>query len=537
MRHAAVLLTGLLLAFLPAAHLLAATITIINMDPAGQGLNDPTPAAPVGGNPGTTIGAQRLNVFNQAAQIWGSILPGSVEIRVEASFTALPCTSTSAVLGGAGPMEVWRDFSGAPFPGIWYVSALANRLSGVDEDPSTSDIQAQFNKNLGQTGCLTGSGFYYGFDTNQGTLINFLVVSLHEFAHGLGFLSLVDDSSGTLLGGQGDIYSMFILDTTAGKGWLHMASDAERQASAINTGNVVWSGPNTNVAAAAYLAARPFLFVTAPPAVAGNHEVGTANFGAALTETGVSGTLIATTPSDACLALTNGGQVSGQIALVDRGSCSFTQKAVNVQAAGATGLVIANNVAGAPPMMVGTDPSITIPVVSVSQTDGASLRANLPAQVRIGLNPSLRSGADASGRVLLYVPNPVEPGSSISHFDTSAVPNLLMEPAVNQDLPIGVDITTDLFRDIGWFGVSAGSKFYTLTPCRIVDTRNPDGPLAGPALQPHDTRSFDVLSSGCRIPPGARAVSANISVTQGTAFGNLVIYPGDGSQPVGSAIN
>ena len=49
----------------------AATITIINLDGAGEGFNDPTPAAPVGGNPGTTIGAQRLFVFNHAAGIWG----------------------------------------------------------------------------------------------------------------------------------------------------------------------------------------------------------------------------------------------------------------------------------------------------------------------------------------------------------------------------------------------------------------------------------------------------------------------------------
>ena len=41
-----------------------AGITIVNMDGAGEGFNDPTPAAPVGGNPGTTIGQQRLNRFH-----------------------------------------------------------------------------------------------------------------------------------------------------------------------------------------------------------------------------------------------------------------------------------------------------------------------------------------------------------------------------------------------------------------------------------------------------------------------------------------
>ena len=53
----------------------AATIVIQNTNGAGVGFNDPTPAAPVGGNPGTTVGAQRLYVFQYAANIWGGILP------------------------------------------------------------------------------------------------------------------------------------------------------------------------------------------------------------------------------------------------------------------------------------------------------------------------------------------------------------------------------------------------------------------------------------------------------------------------------
>jgi hypothetical protein len=60
----------------------AATIVIVNNDGAGEGFNDPTPVAPVGGNPGVTLGAQRLFLFNYAAAIWGGILPSSVVIQV-----------------------------------------------------------------------------------------------------------------------------------------------------------------------------------------------------------------------------------------------------------------------------------------------------------------------------------------------------------------------------------------------------------------------------------------------------------------------
>jgi PKD repeat protein len=439
----------------------AVTITIVNKDSAGQGLNDPTPATPVGGNPGTTIGQQRLNVFNEAARIWGQILPGSVEIRVDASFTPLDCTENTAVLGGTNPTYAVSDFPSAPLPGMWYVVAEASELAGEDQlDTGESHMSSTFNSNLGQPGCFTGYPFYYGFDTNGPTgSVNFLITALHEFSHGLGFISLVDPSTGELFYSQPDIFDAFVYDTTKAKSLNQMTSDADRQAAVINTGNLVWNGPAANAAAAAYLG-LPFLDVTAPPAIAGPMTVGTASFGARLTQTGVSGPLVAATDpadaagpltTDACSPLTNASEVAGKIALVDRGTCLFTQKALNVQAAGAIGVVIANNTSGVFAMGP-KDPTVTIPAVMVSQSNGALLRANLPAQVTLGLNPALQPGLNANGQLILYAPNPVEPGSSVSHWDDSAYPPLLMQEALSDNLPIGVDITPDALRDIGWFG-------------------------------------------------------------------------------------
>ena len=62
----------------------ATTILINNQDGPNEGLNDTTPAAPVGGNPGTTLGQQRLNVFLKAADIWAGLLPDNVTIVVNA---------------------------------------------------------------------------------------------------------------------------------------------------------------------------------------------------------------------------------------------------------------------------------------------------------------------------------------------------------------------------------------------------------------------------------------------------------------------
>ena len=58
-------------------------IIIINNNAPGVGFNDPTPAAPVGGNPGMTLGQQRLNVFEHAANIWEQVLQPKNDILVQ----------------------------------------------------------------------------------------------------------------------------------------------------------------------------------------------------------------------------------------------------------------------------------------------------------------------------------------------------------------------------------------------------------------------------------------------------------------------
>src|SRR5262245_60009812 len=58
----------------------AATLVIEVLDGPGVGFNEPTPLAPVGGNPGVTLGEQRLIAFETAANIWGATLTSSVPI-------------------------------------------------------------------------------------------------------------------------------------------------------------------------------------------------------------------------------------------------------------------------------------------------------------------------------------------------------------------------------------------------------------------------------------------------------------------------
>jgi len=217
------LVTLLVLAAAPAFG--AATITIVNGNAPGVGFNDPTPAAPVGGNTGTTLGQQRLIAFQYAAGIWGAALDSNVEIKILATFEPLSCNATSAVLGSAGTIYIWSDFPGVPpfpgaeFPNTWYHQALANKRAGFNLNPGESDLRARFNVNLGNPGCLTGIGWYLGLDRNAGTQIDLVTVLLHEFAHGLGFSQFASVSNGSQILGLTDIYGRHILDTSTGKTW------------------------------------------------------------------------------------------------------------------------------------------------------------------------------------------------------------------------------------------------------------------------------------------------------------------------------
>jgi hypothetical protein len=78
--------------------------------------------------------------------------------------------------------------------------------------------------------------------------------------------------------------------------------------------------------------------------------------------------------------------------------------------------------------------------------------------------------------------------------------------------------------------------YYTVRPCRVVDTRNPTSPYGGPALGANTNRTFN-LAGLCGVPATAQAVAANVTVTASTQGGDLRVFPGDAPLPVASVIN
>jgi len=342
-------------------------------DGPASGFNDPT------------LGPQRRNAIEAAAQIWSQRLGSSVTIHVEVRFSALPCSTSGGTLAQAGPDFIAADFAGAPLSGTWYPAALAEALAGRElaaPDGVDSELSLTFNSRIDE-GCLGGgSSYYYGLDGNlPPSTISFVNVALHEIAHGLGFASFVDATSGALFQGQPDVYSRRLFDLTIGRHW-HEMTNAERRQSAINDGNLVWNGPQVISQAPAFLRPGPALRVDEPVSVAGFYRVGLAQFGPQIGSPGVGGELVEARdgtgqPTLACGQLVNAGQVAGKIALVDRGVCNFTVKVKNAQNAGARGVVVVNNAPGSPPQMGGTDPTVTIPAVSIRQIDGEALREAL----------------------------------------------------------------------------------------------------------------------------------------------------------------
>ena len=464
-------LAGLLLLLAPSSGI-AATFTLVNLDGTGEGFNDPTPVSPINGNTGTTLGQQRIKVFEAAMQIWGAILPSDVTIRVEARFDPLtPCDGASGVLGSAGAISVVSDFAGAPVGDTWYPIALGNKLAGTDLAPASNDISARFNSSVDDDVCLGTTSWYYGLDHQEGFDQDLLAVVLHELGHGLGFQTFTTTSTGRFLNSRADIYARLLFDRTYGERWDAL-TNAQRKNSATNTGQLVWDGFYVRTAAAQFLAHAGFVRVDSPPSIAGVKEFGTAEFGPAPSNPPIQASVVLVddgtgTTSDACEGILNAGQVAGAIALIDRGTCTFVQKAQAAQAAGALAVIIGNNAAGPAPGMSGSDPTITIPVVSITQDDATAIKNQLGVGVTatIGADPVLLAGADVDGRPQMYAPDPLEGGSSVSHFDVGVTPNALMEPFINSDLTSSVDLTQHLFVDIGWLAnVTAVAE--TPTPSR-----------------------------------------------------------------------
>ncbi len=111
--------------------------------------------------------------------------------------------------------------------------------------------------------------------------------------------------------------------------------------------------------------------------------------------------------------------------------------------------------------------------------------------------------------------------------------------ALHQGEPGGVATDCSMFGPtikVVPAGVPVGTNFNTLVPCRVVDTRNKEGPYGGPALVAAATRNFTIAGQ-CGVPLTAKSISVNLTVTQASTGGHVTAFPAGQGVPLASTLN
>lgn len=150
-----------------------------------------------------------------------------------------------------------------------------------------------------------------------------------------------------------------------------------------------------------------------------------------------------TSTADACSALA-AGSLSGKVALIRRGTCGFYAKARNAQLAGAIGVAIYNNVAGRLSITVAGTPAITIPVVSISDTEGVLINSRLAAgAVTMTWTNQIAEFPNATGGLI----------SSFSSYGLS--PDLALKPDIGAP---GGFIRSTFPLELGGYAILSGTS-------------------------------------------------------------------------------
>ena len=496
----------------------AATITIKNVDSAGEGFNDTTPVAPVGGNMGTTLGEQRMNVFKKAAQLWGDALISVPPIVVSASFAPLSCSTNQIMLGQARFTSSRQNSPGSP-PNMWVPIALANALAGTDLNGSDEEIDAMFNGGLSQCS-MNLQNWYYGLDAMAGDDIDLLSVVLHEFGHGLGFASVLDPADGVAPSGLLDVFAANVYDNGTNTAWTDM-TDGQRAASAQNARHLVWAGQNVARQMPQVLAMGSPTLGATPALSALSGHVTEGEFGPYPVVKPVSAVLKVGKVVAPC---TMSGSLTNAVALFAATTlCPPVQIAAMAQQAGAVGALFEDPVGTDPPFAVSVLPSVQnygpvkIPVASVSTHDFDALSAaGGTTTLALGAVADQRVGADPMGRTDLFASAPVLGASTLSHWDPLARPDLLMEPQIASKAPHDQRMELAAFRDIGWKTVCGNGAMDSGEQCDLGDQNGAAG-----------------ASCNADCTTASAASGTGGSASGGTGSGGA-IGMGSGGQPGGS---
>ena len=171
--------------------------------------------------------------IQKAIDTWSENFASKVPVNVNVTWTKAP---NSSVLASASAKNIFSNFNGAPDKTLYYPSALANALAGIDLDTAEPELEVNVS---------TGDFWYYGLDgkcpTNKYDLVS---VILHEMAHGLGFMSGTYYDSATKVGRflQPTAFDAYA-QLPDGRRLVDLPSPSIEMGSAI-TSTLYWSGAN-----------------------------------------------------------------------------------------------------------------------------------------------------------------------------------------------------------------------------------------------------------------------------------------------------
>jgi hypothetical protein len=464
------------LALIVSSSLANAQMVLRIDDRPGYGFNDTTPVAPLPGNSATTIGQQKIAVLQRAMQIWNDELRPTRRIVVAAMHTTQACAPlfAAASLASVAPSSaVSGQWIGAG--DLMYPIALANEmfrrnpLDGPWEDLNGDEpeMRVLMNSTVGSPTC--GSDVWLGLDRNasQAALsagkVLLLPALLHELAHGLGFTSLSNRTGGIY--GTPSYMSSLIWHLGA-YDILSLSSMTPTQhaAAVVDDPHLVWGGIDASPYAAhsQYLRRDKRLSVgragvsLSMPLETFNAGRGTLGVDPVFDrEAFIVQAFDASTPegssiSDGCSALTNGAEVNGKMALIDRGTCTYVTKVRNAQNAGAVAVLIADNTAGPYVLRAGgTDGTITIPVLAISQANGNAIRSFLMGGPLRGVVKEGYFAGTILGLLRMHAPAMFSQTTSIDHLSDDGA-GLLMQSTIYPNVFDQLDLSPELMYDIGW---------------------------------------------------------------------------------------
>jgi len=458
--------------------------------------------------------------FQAAVDVWASQVQSPVPIRVTANWTVLGTN----VLGSAGPLTLHRDFSGTSVAGTWFPAALANKLAGSDLSPSNDDIQANFNSNF---------VWYYGTDGNAGTNFDLMSVVLHELGHGLGFIgSMRVTGDAGFWGSSGFPYvydlfavngaSQFLLNS------IFFPNGSPALATQLTSNSVFFSGSN---AANANVGNPARLYAPSTWSSGSSYS----HLDEATFPRGNPNSLMTPQFGPGEAIHDTGGIVLG--AFNDMG-WNREPPPAPLQFVPVTPCRIVDTRESAGPFG-----GPLLPAQSTRQVSLPSSACGVPATAAAySLNVTAIPTNGTLDFLTVWPAGQAQPNvSTLNSPDGSILANAAIVRA-GAGGAVNVFVTNDshFILDInGYFVPPTGAslQFHHLSPCRLLDTRNPIGPFGGPAIEGGSARTLAVASSSCGVPAEAAAYSLNVTAVPDETLGFVTAWPAGQNQPLVSTLN